>query len=354
MPSYGQIMRTHRNETRPGLVIEVMASGEARPHIGEASLIWNGERWLTTGVGATKTCRAVLTVLINLCILGNSIGLIQRQILPQPVDPSAPWSSVKVILGSKTKPWFTKALKPVSQDKHPLNNVDRQQRCLLALLSLRTAIWTLASIMLPNRPEADFSRDPSNPLVEAITNYELFHIEAYPFHIDMALSNKVAFKPTKDTIDSLVKFHEEVHCVDAMANTSDWPDKEKQCKELHEEFIFAINRLVLFSPAKALEGLEEGGAGELLGGMGNDIKEQILSLLKPLIPPCPSVDVVTQLSRLTPIMLENKMGLATGTQWVHQGIDVVSTNVINLGPQSVPAAVSGSLSTAILPVLTGH
>src|SRR5207247_2387085 len=66
-------------------------------------------------------------------------------------------------------------------------------------------------------------------------------------------------------------------------------------KKLHEDFIQAINRFVYQTHVTALEGLEEDGAGELLCGKSDEVKGNILGLMKPLLPPPPRVvDVVRQ------------------------------------------------------------
>jgi hypothetical protein len=150
--------------------------------------------------------------------------------------------------------------------------------------------------MLPKTPESDFKRDAGNPLVEAIMNYELVHVEAYIVHVDMVLRNEVAFKLTKDTIEALVDYHKEIHCVDAKASTYDWTDKEQQCKKLHEDFVQDINKFVFRTHVSALEGLEEEGAGELLCGKSEEVKNCISALMKPLLPPPPPrvVEVVRQ------------------------------------------------------------
>jgi hypothetical protein len=66
---------------------------------------------------------------------------------------------------------------------------------LIETLSSTNAIWVLASIMLPKAPDADLRKD-SNPLIEALFNYQLLHVEAYIVYVDMALQNEVAFKLT--------------------------------------------------------------------------------------------------------------------------------------------------------------
>ncbi|RMI93039.1 hypothetical protein CDV36_016564 [Fusarium kuroshium] len=129
-------------------------------------------------------------------------------------------------------------------------------RYLTGTLSSPNAIWTLTSIMLPKTPEADFKRDAKNPLLEAILNYEIIHIEAYVVYIDMVLRKEVAYKLTKDTIDALAKHHRKGYCVN-VANACDWPDREQWCKKLHEYFVQEINEFVFRTHVSALEGLEE-------------------------------------------------------------------------------------------------
>jgi hypothetical protein len=214
------------------------------------------------------------------------------QLLPASAAAFAPRaSSVNVVLGNKIEPWLTQTLKRINRVKRPLNSVPQHQRCLTETLSSPNAIWTLASLMLPKVPEADMPTDPN----EALFSYQLVHVEAYIVHVDMVLRNEVAYKLTTDTIDALVEYHKEIHCVDAKANTHDWSEKEQQCKKLHEDFVQNINKFVFRTHVSALEGLEEEGAGELLNGKAQDVKNNLLALMKPLLPPPPRVvDVVRQ------------------------------------------------------------
>ncbi|KAK7751500.1 hypothetical protein SLS62_006585 [Diatrype stigma] len=218
------------------------------------------------------------------------------QLLPASAAAFAPRaSSVNVVLGSKVEPWLTQTLKRINKVKRPLNSVPQHQRCLTETLSSPNAIWTLTSLMLPNAPESELRRD-SNPLVEAIFNYKLIHVEAYIVHVDMVLRNEVAFKLTPDSIEALIEHHKDIYCVDAKENTYDWSEKEQHAKKLHEDFIQAINRFVFRTPVSALEGLEEEGAGELLCGRSEEVKNNIMAILrKPLLPPPPRiVDIVRQ------------------------------------------------------------
>lgn len=219
------------------------------------------------------------------------------QLLPASAAAFAPRaSSVNVVLGSKVEPWLTQTLKRVNRVKRPLNSVPQHQRCLTEILSSPNAIWTLASLMLPKLPEADMPTDPN----EHLFSHQLVHIEAYIVHVDMVLRNEVAYKLTTDTIDALVEYHKEIHCVDAKANTHDWTEKEQQCKKLHEDFVQAINRFVYRAPVAALEGLEEDGVGELLNSKSDEVKHNLLALLKPLVPPPPRVVEVVRQPTLLP------------------------------------------------------
>lgn len=217
------------------------------------------------------------------------------QLLPASAAAFAPRASlVNVVLGSKVEPWLTQTLKRVNKVKRPLNSVPQHQKCLTETLSSPNALWTLTSIMLPKAPESELRTD-SNPLVEALFNYQLLHIEAYIVHVDMVLRNEVAFKLTPDSIEALIEYHKDVHCVDAKAGTYDWSEKDQQAKKMHEDFIQAINRFVFRTHVSALEGLEEEGTGELLCGKSEEVKNNIMILMKPLLPPPPRiVDVVRQ------------------------------------------------------------
>lgn len=152
--------------------------------------------------------------------------------------------------------------------------------------------------MLPKAPESELRKD-SNPLIEALFNYQLLPIEAYVVHVDMVSQNEVAFKLTPETIDSLVDYHKEIYSIDTAANTWSWSEKDQQLKKLQEEFVQAANKFVYRTNAVALEGLEEDGAGELLCGRSDEVKAAIMNLFVPLLPPPPRiVDIV----RPTPLL----------------------------------------------------
>jgi hypothetical protein len=228
-------------------------------------------------------------------------------LLPASAAAYAPRSTCNVVLGTKTEPWLTARIKAVNKVKRPLNSVMQVTRCLTELLSSPNAIWSLCSLMVPKSPEAELRKD-SNPLAEALFNYQLVHVEAYVVHVDMVSNNEVAFKLTQDTIDSLVEHHKEVWSIDAAANTWNWTDKDQQLKKLQEEFVSAANKFVYRTSVLALEGMEEEGAGELLCGRSEEVKSAINGLFLPLLPPPPRVvDIV----RPTPLLPSS----TTAEQW---------------------------------------
>lgn len=153
--------------------------------------------------------------------------------------------------------------------------------------------------MLPKAPESELPKN-DNPLVEALFNYQLLHIDAYVVHVDMVSQNEVAFKLTPETIEALVDYHKDIYSVDTAASTWDWAEKEIQLKKLQEEFVQAANRFVFRTGVHALEGMEEEGAGELLGGRSEDAKAAIMGLFVPLLPPPPRIVDVMQPTPLLP------------------------------------------------------
>jgi hypothetical protein len=247
-------------------------------------------------------------------------------LLPASAQAFAPRAAPTIVLNTKVEQWLTQTLKRINKIKRPLNSVPQHNRCLTETLSGENAIWCLCSLMLPNKPDADLIKD-SNPLVEGMFNYQLVHMEAYVVHVDMVSQHEVVFKLTTDSIDTLVDYHKDIYSVDAAASTWAWPEKDEQVKKLHSEFIQAINRFVFRTGVRALEGLEEDGAGELLDGRSDDVKNAIMGLFQPLLPPPPRiVDVVRQ-----PQILPSSVNqVATSTWW---------GSTQNLVVPSVPAAI---------------
>ncbi|KAL9087349.1 MAG: hypothetical protein Q9159_003695 [Coniocarpon cinnabarinum] len=146
--------------------------------------------------------------------------------------------------------------------------------------------------MVPKAPDAELKKD-SNPLVEAIYNYQLIHIEGYVVHVDMVSQNEITYKLTQESIDALIEYHREIYSADMAASTWEWSEKDVQLKKLQDEFVQSVNRYVFRTHVRALEGLEDDGAGELLEGRSDEVKTAINHLFQPLMPPPPRiVDVV--------------------------------------------------------------
>lgn len=222
-------------------------------------------------------------------------------LLPASAAAFAPRSPPTVVLNSKVEPWLTATLKRTNRVKRPLNSVPQHMRCLTETLSSANALWTLCSLMLPKAPHAELRKD-SNPLVEALFNYQVIHVEAYVVHVDLVLQNEVAFKLTPESIEALIEYHKDVYSVDIVANSWDWAEKESQLKKLQREFVQAANKFVYRTHALALEGMEEDGAGELLGGRSEDVKEAIMGLFLPLLPPPPPPPKVVEVVRPVPLL----------------------------------------------------
>jgi hypothetical protein len=207
---------------------------------------------------------------------------VRTPLLPASAAPFASRRPATVVLGSKVEPWLTQTLKRINKIGRPLNSVPQRKQFLTDTLSSPNATWILASLLLPKALKSELRKD-ADTRVEALSNYQMIHLEAYIVHVD--LRNEVIYKLTPETIECLIVYHKSIHCVDARANTYDWSEKEQQCKNLHKDFIQAINGFVFRTHVSALEGLEEGGAGELLECEG--VKNDIMSLFKPLAPPRP-------------------------------------------------------------------
>ncbi len=213
-------------------------------------------------------------------------------ILPASAAAFAPRSAPTIVLGSRVEAWLTQTLKRTNRVKRPLNSVPQHYRCLTETLGGPSALWELASIMVPKAPDSELRKDP-NLLIEALFNYQLIHIEAYVVHVDMVSQHEVAFKLTTDTIELLVEYHKDIYSIDVAANTWNWSEKEHQLKKLQENFVQAVNRYVYRTHVRALEGLEDDGAGELLEGRSGEVKTAIMGMFLPLLPPPPRiVDVV--------------------------------------------------------------
>lgn len=257
------------------------------------------------------------------------------QLLPASAAAFAPRaSSVNVVLGSKVEPWLTQTLKRVNRVKRPLNSVPQHQRCLTETLSSPSAIWTLCSLMFPKTTEAELRKD-ENPLVEALSNYQLLDIEAYIVHVDMVMQNEVAFKLTPDSIEALVTYHKEIYAPDISARCSHtWSGKELQVKKLHEDFVQTANKFVYRTHVTALEGLEEDGAGEMLCGKSDEVKAAIMGLFLPLLPPPPRVvDAIRQAALLPSAPTNNSWWAQSNRQSAMPG-QVESWKIVPSSPNT--------------------
>lgn len=209
-------------------------------------------------------------------------------LLPNTASPFKPRSAPSVVLSRTVEPWLTATLKRINRVKRPLNSAPQHMRCLTETLSSPGAIWNLCSLIVSRAPESQLFKH-SNTLVASLQNTALLHIQAYVVHIDLVLEHEVAFKLSVETIRDLVAYHKHIYLVDQEASTWDWSEKESQIKKLQDEFVQTVNRFVYRTPAIALEGIEEDGAGELLCGKSEEVKSAVQGFFLPLLPPPPRV-----------------------------------------------------------------
>lgn len=270
------------------------------------------------------------------------------QLLPKSAAAFAPRAAPTIVLNTKVEPWLTQTLKRINKIKRPLNSVPQHFRCLTETLGATAAIWTLASLLLPKAPDADLCKD-SNPLVEAIYNYDMLHVEAYVVHIDMVSQSEVAFKLTPETIEALIEYHKEIYSVDIAVNSYAWPEKDSQIKKMHEEFVQSVNRFVFRTSARALEGMEEDGAGEFLDGRSETVKTSIMQLFLPLLPPPPRIiDVVHPAPTMPQVQTMGNWWHPTQMLAPHP-VAVDSWRVLPSTPSPTTTSCSDPLSTQMWP-----
>ncbi|CAN9338664.1 unnamed protein product [Alternaria alternata] len=200
----------------------------------------------------------------------------------------APRSSAIVALASKVEPWLRQTLNKFKPDMRPLSNVQEYREFLKEVVSQPSAIWSLCSIMVSKAPDSELCKD-SNPLVEALFNYQLIYIEAYIVYVDMVSRHEVAFKLTPETIEVLIEYHKDIYSVDVSASTWEWAEKEQQLKKLQDEFFQAVHGYVFRTGVKVLEGLENNGTGELFERRSEDAKKAIEAFFFSLCPPPPMI-----------------------------------------------------------------
>ena len=270
------------------------------------------------------------------------------QLLPASAQAFAPRAAPTIVLNTKVEPWLTQTLKRINRVKRPLNSVPQHFRCLTETLGGPAAIWMLASLMLPKAPDSELRRD-SDPLVEALFNYQLMHLEAYVVHIDMVSQHEVAFKLTPETIEGLVDYHKDIWSVDASADTYSWPEKDAQLKKMQEEFVQAANRFVFRTGVRALEGLEEDGAGELLDGRSKDVKNSIMNLFVPLLPPPPRIVDVIHPAPLLPQHLSGNYWVPSPQSLAPHPMPVQSWKVLPSTPSPTATSCSESQPNVFWP-----
>lgn len=220
-------------------------------------------------------------------------------LLPATAVAFAPRTTPNIVLDRRPEPWLTRTLARSKRNKRPPRSAQQHHRCLSTTLSAPSAIWMLASIMVPCRPDDDDALHQTDSSDQAAYDHRLLHIRAYVVHVDMVAQHEIAFKLAQDSIDALTDYHRDVYLADAAADLPDWSDKAVRLQKLRDDFVLAVNRYVYRTHVRALEGLKEDGAGELPDGRCVEVKAAILSLFVPLLvppppPPTPPASVMAQ------------------------------------------------------------
>lgn len=259
------------------------------------------------------------------------------QLLPKSAAAFLPRVGPTIVLDAVVQPWFRTALRRSNKSKRALNNVAQHVKYLEELLASATATWTLASVMLPTAGDADcFDASPA---------YQMLHINAYVVHVDMVSEREVCFKPTKETIESLVDYHKHVHMRLIAKGTFDWPGKEEQLQAQHATLVHAINSYVFRTDAHVLEGLEDDGSGEMLAKEALQVKQAILGLFQPvttLAALSPSYDAMTSTSSAYDLTSEH-------ASWATaQDVD---TSMLSQSPEQWPAMPCTPYMAPVKPVV---
>ncbi|KAF4461993.1 hypothetical protein FALBO_11200 [Fusarium albosuccineum] len=181
-----------------------------------------------------------------------------------------------------------------------LDEACRYQQLLAETLSSKQAIWTLSFIKGPETSQECIEKTSNNSLGKVTSEYKPIHVKAYVVHVDMVYKQEISYKLTQDTIDALIKYHENVYCVSAKAKTPDWPDKEREFQNLHDDFVRAIKEFVFGTHVNVLKVLELKGSGKLPEDKSEKAKEAIISLMGPLLSPSHSVGDLVRPPELSP------------------------------------------------------
>jgi hypothetical protein len=215
---------------------------------------------------------------------------------------------------SNAESWLTQRLIGIGYKRIHLKSVQNHKKCLGKVLSSEDAIWTLCSIMVPEAPESDLPRDPELP-VKALANYRLIHVKAYVTHVNFEAQREVGFKLTEETIEELITYHKDAYVRHESNQTSKRVKKEQDLQRFHDKFCKAVNEYVFRTGVQALEGLVEGGGGNLLNGQSQNAKDSIVSLFFPLSsPPRPNQSLATPRSRSFshPVLMRDQKTLSGG------------------------------------------
>lgn len=113
-----------------------------------------------------------------------------------------------VVLSSTIKPQLTVMLRRVYKAKGPLKNIIQYIKCLQQILSQLSSIQTLCSILFLIALQ----------ILDVGLQYQIIYIKVYIMYINMAYINVVAFKLTPETINTLVKLHQDIYSVYAQLN----------------------------------------------------------------------------------------------------------------------------------------
>ncbi|KAK1656545.1 hypothetical protein BDP55DRAFT_688705 [Colletotrichum godetiae] len=184
-------------------------------------------------------------------------------------------SALVVDVGPTVQPWGTQTLRGFREQTEPLDSVLHHQICLIKTLSTPQSIWYLACIMVPKPSETELHQSANQ-----ISDFQLIHIKASVIRVDMREQNEVVFKLTGESINSLIKYHESSNCVGIVAKMQQQARNDRMRKKVREDFLQAIKEFVYRTNVSALKGLEEDGAGELLGDDSEKVKRIILGMME--------------------------------------------------------------------------
>ncbi|KAJ6117962.1 hypothetical protein N7523_005713 [Penicillium sp. IBT 18751x] len=165
-------------------------------------------------------------------------------------------------------------LRQATQSKRHLQHSFRQARKLKELLSLNTAEWTLCAIDRFQPSEVDLQGGTAF-LRSAVK------VQAHVVYIANIGQRGMCFKLTQETIQNLVKLHEDEFLPALNTCPSSW----KGTVEMrHLSFTLAVNEFVFHTELSALENLTRDGSGILSGEQEQAAREAIIDLFVPIVP----------------------------------------------------------------------